>query len=814
MLFSFKYFSTIFSLYLVATLNSFGNNWLGDTGDFIINGDELQLNAPSDGSSTIYKLVSVNGKMKFTCDVNLNFNPSNNNNFELYILNSNDSNKIRFLIGENGSDDAFVYQEFINESWKTIKRIGDGEFSNGGIFNLNLLWNQDSIFTELKINNKIFLDTLFSSFKLNKSISSGVILNYTSSNTQNFTINNFIWQKWYPDTLAPYLIKSNIINHKTINLEFDESVSDFDLHKIKIGELPQDIDSVKIIDKIVTIYLNKQIQSDAKIDLEYTVLDQVLNTSSNKIKILNFYIDAKDILITEVLLNPISDIFQNESPEFIELYNSSNHDIWLNEIELIIDDKIIALPNFKLKSNKFIVINNSDQTLPYQSVKTNLPSLKNSGLEITLKANDNLIDYWEAYPNQNNKLKSEGGWSLIRESNGNCSRNKSQYSNNKKGASPGIAEWVTLSEIDSNQITSISYSELEKSVFSLTFQESLTSFQINSVELYLNNQLINDLQWEIAKHGLLLTIPNIESGKLYDTKLSLKASDCGIEKEFNYQLNLAIPSQLKKGNIQINEIMYDPLLSQNEYIEITVNNSACYFLKDIILVDKENNVINQICPLANRNELICKNNYYLITSPNHLLESEFPAIKSNTILKNVNLFPLTNEGMNLALIDKYENTLDSVTFSDERHHSSYSETKGISLEKSNSGVWQSSNWSIKGTPGKKNSAERNYLNADQDEIINCSELLVPNNNGFNDNLIIKVNELNKDYSLTIQLYNSLGEPLEFLFNNQPINSSETLTWNGQLNSGQLIPPGIYILSIQLRSSDGSYIIFKKELTVN
>jgi len=814
MLFSFKYFLSIFSLYLFTTQISFGKKWLGDTSNFIIKGNELQLNAPSDGSSILYKLDSINGKMEFTCDVNLNFNPSNNNNFELFFLNSNDSNKIRFLIGENGSDDAFVYQEFINKSWETISRIGEGEFSNGGVFNLNLLWNQDSIFTELKINNKTFIDTLFSSFKLYKSITSGAILNYTSSNTQNFTINNFIWQKWYPDTLAPNLIKSNIINHKTISLEFDEFVSDFDLHKIKISELLLDIDSIKIIDKIVTIYLNKQILSDAKINLNYSISDEFSNTITRNLQIQNSFIDSKDILITEVLLNPISDIFQNESPEFIELYNSSNHNILLNELELIIDDKIIDLPIFNLKPKEFIVLINGDQMLPFQSVNVNLPLLKNNGLEITINANGDLIDYWEAFPNQNNKLKNGGGWSLIRESNGTCSRNNSLYSNNKNGASPGIAEWITLSEIDSNQITSISYYELEESVFSWTFQESLTSFQINSVELYLNNQLITDLQWEIAKQELLLTIPIIESDKLYVAKLSLKASDCGIDKEFNYQLNLAIPSQPKKGNIQINEIMYDPLLSQNEYIEITVNNNACYFLKDVILVAKENNVINQICPLATGNELICKNNYYLITSPNQIIESEFPAIKSNGILKNVNLFSLTNEGMNLVLIDKYENTLDSVTYSDELHHSSYSETKGISLEKSNSGFWQSSNWSIKGTPCKKNSTERNEINFNQDEIINCSELLVPNNNGFNDNLIIKVNQLNKDYTLTIQLYNSVGEPLEFLYNNQPINSGETLTWDGRLNSGQIIQSGIYILSIQLSSSDGSYITYKKELTVN
>jgi len=100
---------------------------------------------------------------------------------------------------------------------------------------------------------------------------------------------------------------------------------------------------------------------------------------------------AKDIIINEIAwMGTVS----SANDEWIELYNTSNTDISLENYKLFIGDKEIRLKGLVRANSFYILERTDDTTLP--QVKADLiytGSIKNTGAKLSLKDNqNNLID--------------------------------------------------------------------------------------------------------------------------------------------------------------------------------------------------------------------------------------------------------------------------------------------------------------------------------------------------------------------------------------------------------------------------------------
>ncbi|MDD4661733.1 MAG: lamin tail domain-containing protein [Candidatus Pacebacteria bacterium] len=102
------------------------------------------------------------------------------------------------------------------------------------------------------------------------------------------------------------------------------------------------------------------------------------------------FVFAKEIIINEIAWMGTEN---NSNDEWIELYNNTNQEINLDNYKLIIGTKEISLEG-KINANDFYLLERTDDsTLP--NIKADLiytGSLKNTGVKIQLKKNNDIID--------------------------------------------------------------------------------------------------------------------------------------------------------------------------------------------------------------------------------------------------------------------------------------------------------------------------------------------------------------------------------------------------------------------------------------
>lgn len=99
---------------------------------------------------------------------------------------------------------------------------------------------------------------------------------------------------------------------------------------------------------------------------------------------------AKEIVINEIAWMGTEN---SANDEWIELFNKTEKDISLEDFSLFLDTKEIKLEGIIKAHNFYILERTDDDTLP--KIKANLiytGSMKNTGLNIFLKKNGNIID--------------------------------------------------------------------------------------------------------------------------------------------------------------------------------------------------------------------------------------------------------------------------------------------------------------------------------------------------------------------------------------------------------------------------------------
>jgi hypothetical protein len=290
--------------------------------------------------------------------------------------------------------------------------------------------------------------------------------------------------------------------------------------------------------------------------------------------------------------------------------------------------------------------------------------------------------------------------------------------------------------------------------------------------------------------------------------LLIDAENCNDKIRIKDNFNLAIPKNQKPSNININEIMFDAIHSNNNYIEIFITDTGCWKINDFRLGTIENNHIESICMLGNPNELICGGEYFVATGTNQNLAEDFAHINAKFIVPSTSFISLRNTGNTVGLWFKDSDLLDSVSYHENLHHANIKNTKGIALEKKDNGKWSSATWAQKGTPTFKNSGEFTQLNTIFDAI-QISSLIVPQIAQLQD-LIIELGTLDADYVLSLNLWTANGLLLQNLYNQFPIQSNEKLVINNLV-----YPPGIYILQVEIINIEtAEKSNFKKSITFN
>lgn len=277
-------------------------------------------------------------------------------------------------------------------------------------------------------------------------------------------------------------------------------------------------------------------------------------------------------------------------------------------------------------------------------------------------------------------------------------------------------------------------------------------------------------------------------------------------------------SEYSKGALIINEIMYNPLSNQSEWIEFYNPNSLILKLTGWEYRDLSNqyNLTDTCFINLNSGEyFILAKDSTLFENFSYLLTPSF----NQKIFFNKNM-SLSNDGEPIVILDLFGNIIDSVFYHDSWNNPNLSDSKGISLERINSefGSNERNNWSSSanpkgGTPGLQNSIFTKNLPSNSTVSINPNPFS-PDGDGFEDFAVVKY-KLNVAFAqMRIKIFDIKGRMVRELANNEITGSEGTVIFNGFGDDNQRLRIGIYFLLIEaIDDRGGTVSIIKTPLVI-
>ena len=279
--------------------------------------------------------------------------------------------------------------------------------------------------------------------------------------------------------------------------------------------------------------------------------------------------------------------------------------------------------------------------------------------------------------------------------------------------------------------------------------------------------------------------------------------DMKLDNNFNLQY---FSNPLLPFSILINEIMYNPLPNNSEYLELFNNTND-----SINLINWK--ILDQYTTSGRRNEIVISNEVfikpkdYITISADSSIFNLFPELKNckeKVYVLNKSSLNLNNDEDEIVIYELNGDLQDSIKYSDKWHNPNISNSKGISLEKINTNFiskdrnnWSSSTNILGGTPSKINSVFKDGIEITQNKVEIQPNPFSPNDDGFEDNTLIKISSEFNTALLRIRIFDKNGRIRKNLINNKAITNHYEIFWDGKDDEGKTLNTGIYIVFVEL-----------------
>jgi hypothetical protein len=267
-----------------------------------------------------------------------------------------------------------------------------------------------------------------------------------------------------------------------------------------------------------------------------------------------------------------------------------------------------------------------------------------------------------------------------------------------------------------------------------------------------------------------------------------------------------------KGDLLINEVLFNPFTGGSDYIEIISVSDKLLNLEGLVIANLSKNefAVLEGEILLEAGDIVCISEDTLSTI------MTYEPVNYYLVENNLPSFNLDEGNYSILLPDA--TILDSFDYSEDFHLSLLDEPKGVSLERiftdsetigENfvSGV-ASTNY---GTPGYENANARDGSATTEDVLNIDNDVFSPNGDGQEDQLIMRLNYPENSYLTTIEIYNTNGQKVKTLVNNQLSASMDIVSWDGTLDDGGKAYIGHYIVVLKAFRENGDTLYDKKHV---
>ncbi len=371
----------------------------------------------------------------------------------------------------------------------------------------------------------------------------------------------------------------------------------------------------------------------------------------------------------------------------------------------------------------------------------------------------------------------------------------------------------------------ISYEMIQANQLELLFSEALHPNFINKENFEINNGIGHP---ELVTTNSTNTKLNLylKNNLLENTEYELT-----IDNVFDYSGNeisanhlALIYTVINKQDIVINEILFDPLETEEEYIEIYNRSQKVLNLKKLMFGRIRESFPNPpdtaLIRISDTAIYILSQEYRILTRSSEKVQKIKEVKHPENILVLPSLPALINDAGHIFLQSDSGIMVDEVFYSKKMHHPSLNFTDGVSLEKIhydvpglNSDNWTSASYSSGfGTPTYQNSQFVN-IESLKNKINISPQIFTPDQDGKDDAASISIQMNEPGYSGNIFIFNSNGQLIKHLVKNLLLGNKSTFFWNGKDEHGNLQPIGTYIILIEFYNPEGKTEKHKKTIAI-
>ncbi len=829
--------------------------WSGNNSEFYVNpAGQLQLNAVQAGFS--YLSVPANltslDSIEWRFFIKLGFSPSTSNYSKVYL--SSDQYDLQqslngyFLrFGESLSNDAIELFRQNGTSITSVCRGLDGNIA--GSFNVGVRVFRSStgnwtISTDYSGGENYQLEATGSDTFFNVAAYIGVCCDYTIGNISNFYFDDFYVGQFIRDTIPPSITGINVESDSVLSVFFSEPIEATSLGNLANYTVDNTVGNPSLLEQDSLNPLVYRITFHSHflegINYRFTVSglkDIAMNPMLTQDFAFNYYPisigKSNDVVFSEIYFEPAS-----ASPlpyaEYIELYNRSDSSVNLRNWKITDGSSDGSLSDFRLDAHHFVVLYDADDSLLFASIANSipvdgLPSLNNdSGDELKLiNPNNELISQISfSDKSYNDENKNDGGWSIERvDENFICVNIKNwKASVSTLHGTPGIENSVSavFSDTQAPFVTNAFLSD--SSTIQVNFSEP-----VSATALDVNNYRVDGDAGNFIQPVSISASPEYDtvvlhfslsfSAGIYSLQINNSLTDCpGNPIDITQQIRLGFSEKAAKGDVIVNEILFNPFEGGNDFLEIYNHSNKIIDIKNWTIAesdDQDFSIVREDGKITDGNRILFPGSYLVLTEDKENIK-KFYTCKDEYAFININSMPDFNSDNGRAIIfDDSGDLIDSMTFNEEMHFPLIADPKGVSLERIdekqtiNNFNWHSTAATAGfATPGYRNSQSL-VLMLVGGEVNVGEEVFSPDNDGYNDFLSIHYSYPQSGTVLSLNVYDFNGKHVRKLLEGATTSSEGFVTWDGLNDEFTISPSGIYIVLANSFDLSGNNRTFKK-----
>jgi hypothetical protein len=656
-----------------------------------------------------------------------------------------------------------------------------------------------------------------------------------SGTCARWLLDDFEYGDFVEDTIPPQIELIRGYHQNQVQVLFSESldpISSLFLWNYKLNGVNPESVTLGLDSAVILTFSESLIHGDSYQLNVSQIPDLAGNSMADTTSWFVFYnptlVLKKSLAINEIMPAPRPDL-DLPNVEYVELFNTEEYSIRTAGMVWSNSRNSSSLPDIWIEPDEYAVLVPSNQQESMEEFGKLIPvdswpTLLNSGDQLRLYAQDGvLIDELEySSASWGSSEMASSGYSLeIVNPFLQCDQSELLVaSKDELRGTPGRQNSVFDLSVDTDPplLTFIGF--LDSLTIQATFSEPIsTELEMSSWQS--NPELLFDTVYQSNSNSILLKLAEpAKSSLIY--KLSLGSiSDCSGNLQEQNQYEIILPDNPEKGDVLINELLFNPKTGRPKFVEL-FNSSEKYLDVGKMKLGNmdEYNEVDQVRNISESNLVLSPKSYLAITTDTLKLRQDFPKSLTGMFFQISSLPSYPIAGGTVVLMNDEEQVLETFTFSEDLHHPLLRDPKGVSLErisiKSDSNLkdnWHSASGNEDyGTPGKKNSQvfEGEY---DQEVVSITPEVFDPEGSAGPAFTTITYQLDQSGWVGSFEIYDLAGRLINVLDRNTILGESGIYTWEGTDDLGAKVPPGYYVLMVELFDLQGAVKVFKKTVVV-